>query len=330
MLLAVEGLVADQAVLDLLDMCTEDRLDAAFAEQRPGPQLARGLKSLILEDHPVDPEVAELGLVGQVDQPRPVPNPGLAQFVIDVEDVLERGALAGTGPVTHPDHQGLLFAGGEPLDDVPQPGRRLEGVVSGADGDGVTVGAEARRGLEPKAWAGGVDEVVVAQSTGGACPALAGVLDVDRAAGIVDVTVRSDRDGLGLPEVDALAVVDGLQREDDVFLAELPDPDPDVGGDPIPPRVGRDDRDGVLLAQAATPEEPRQMQGGGVSGDPGTKNDDVGHSWFPSQWELMSTCTRGGIARGFGPLLHPHVRTFAPVPTGRCGEHFKCDWCNHD
>lgn len=98
-MVAVEGFVVHLARLDLLDMSTEDGFDATLAEQRCRPDLAAGLEALLLEGHAVDAEIAQRGFVGQVDQSGEVANAGLAQFVVDVEDVLKGCAFTGARAV---------------------------------------------------------------------------------------------------------------------------------------------------------------------------------------------------------------------------------------
>jgi len=70
-----------------------------------------------LVDHPVlgegkstDAEVTEFILVGQLDDVGQVPHAGLAYLVLDVERVLERRALAGAGPMPHPNDEYLMLA----------------------------------------------------------------------------------------------------------------------------------------------------------------------------------------------------------------------------
>ena len=159
---AVEGLVEELALLDPLDVGAEDRADAALTEQRLGPGLAGGQEAALAEDHAADAEVAELVLVGQVDDLGQVAHPGRAELVLDVEGVLECCSLAGAGAVAHADDQPLRLAGAEPVDDLVERGRGLDGVTGGADRPGVAVRSEAGCGLEVELGAGRVDQVVVA------------------------------------------------------------------------------------------------------------------------------------------------------------------------
>ena len=107
--------------------------------------LRGGLEALLGEGQPADAEVAELVLVGQVDDVGQVAHAGLAQLVLDVEGVLEGRALAGAGAVAHADDEGLALALLHACSiDACERGRGLDGVTGGAHRVGVAVGTEAR------------------------------------------------------------------------------------------------------------------------------------------------------------------------------------------
>ena len=147
-------------------------------------------------------------------------------------------------------HQRLALARLQPLDGGPQRGGRLDGVVGGADAHGVpTMGAEAGGGPELQLRPGGVDQVVVADPFALPGGGRGGVLHVDGALAGQLVAPGPDGGGPGLDEPDALLLVDGREREHHLLLVHLPDPHPDVAGDPVPLRVRRHDRDGVFLAE---------------------------------------------------------------------------------
>jgi len=251
----------------------QDGLHVALSEQGTGPQLGGGLEAALLEGHAVDAEITQLGLVGEVDQPRAIADACLAQLVVHVEHVLERRPLAGAGAVPHAHHQGLLLAGLQPFDGGAQRGRRLDGVVGRADADGVpAVRAETGGGPELQLRPGGVDQVVVADPFALPGGGRGGVLHVDGALAGQLVATGPDGGGLGLDEPDALLLVDGRKREHHLFLLHLAHAHPDVAGDPVPLRVRRHHRDGVAARQQAG-----QVQGGGVAGNAGPENHDVSH-----------------------------------------------------
>ena len=173
----VQGLVVDLARFDPLDVSAQDRLHPALAEQRLGPDLAGGQEALLPEHHPADAEVAQLVLVAQVDDVGQVPQPAGAQFVLDVEGVLERGALAGAHPVPDPDDQGLPLPGAQLADHPVECPRRLHRVPGSAHRQRVPVRSQPRGGGEVQLRPGGVDQVVVAQPLLLTLPAGKGVLD---------------------------------------------------------------------------------------------------------------------------------------------------------
>ena len=108
------------------------------------------------------------------------------------------------------------------------PAAASHGVVGGAHRDGVAVGAEARRGLEPQARAGGVDEVVVAEPLR-SCPPCPGRCTRCRPRPGRSSTSPSGRIATALACRKMMPFGRRRrQREDDVLLVELPDPDPDV------------------------------------------------------------------------------------------------------
>ena len=100
----------NDAFLDARDVGPGDRPDPTLPEERLGPQFRGRLESLLGEGQPTDAEVAEVVLVGQVDDVGQVPHAGQAHLVLHVERVLEGCALTGAGPVPHPDDEDLTFA----------------------------------------------------------------------------------------------------------------------------------------------------------------------------------------------------------------------------
>ena len=136
---AVQLLVVDDALLDAGHVRPGDGPDAPLAEEGLGPQLRGGLESLLGERQPTDAEVAQLVLVGQVDDVGQVAHPGLAYLVLDVEGVLEGCALARARPVAHADDQGLVLALLHLGDRCLQRGRRLGGMARGAHREGVAI-----------------------------------------------------------------------------------------------------------------------------------------------------------------------------------------------
>lgn len=287
---AVQGLVVDQPVLDLRHVRAENGLHTTLTEQRARPQFASGLEALLVEHHAAHAEVAQRGFVGEVDHPGQVADAGFAQFVVDVEDVLEGRPLTGAGAVPHADHEGLRGAGLEHLDHLAQPVVGLDGMIGGAHALGEPARAHPLGGLEPQPRPGRVDQVVVAQPFGGSGLLRRGVLDVDPAARIVAVTPRVKCDRLGLFEPDALAGIHRGQREDHVLLGHFTDADPDVRRNPVPLRVRRDHGDAVFAAQQSAQVQRRRM-----ARHPRTQNDDLGHH-YPSrrQHRLRFEHTHGG------------------------------------
>ena len=107
---AVQLFVVDDALFDTGHVCPGDGPDAPLAEEGLGPQLGGRLEPLLGERQPPDAEVAQLVLVGEVDDVGQVAHTGLAHLVLDVEGVLEGRPLARARPVAHADDQGLVLA----------------------------------------------------------------------------------------------------------------------------------------------------------------------------------------------------------------------------
>ena len=262
----------DDALVDLVHVSAEDRLDAALLVERLGPQLARRDEAALLEVQPTDAEVAELVLVGEVDDLGVGPNTARPELVFDVEGVLERGAFARARAVADTDHEGLLLAGLELGDDLFELACCFLGMAIRADRHRVPVRSESGGRGEVELGPRRVDEVVVLDLLD--LPGLARrrVLHRDESAAARLIPLWVDGYGLGLTEIDTLLRVDGSQREGDLIRRHPPHADPDVGRDPVPLGVRRHDDD---LMRAV--ELPAQMQSRGVAGDSGTKDDDASH-----------------------------------------------------
>ena len=123
---------------------------------------------------------------------------------------------------------------------------------------------------------GRVDEEVVLQLRDLALALRVGVSHRDVRAREVGAAVAVQFGRERLVELDALAPVDGGEGEGHLLGGHLADADPDVRGDPVPLRVGRDDDDVVLLAEHAP-----QVQGGGVAGNAGPQDDGATHGIPP-------------------------------------------------
>ena len=184
-------------------------------------------------------------------------------------------------------HQRLALARLQPLDGGPQRGGRLDGVVGGADAHGVpTMGAEAGGGPELQLRPGGVDQEVVADAFRPSGLVTGRVLDVDPGAIRRLVAAGMDGRGLRLDEPDALLLVDGRKREHHLFLGHLPDPHPDVAGDPVPLRV-RGHHDHIVgCSQLAL-----SVQGRRVPRNPRTEYDDPSHDAISPSTVTTASCS---------------------------------------
>jgi hypothetical protein len=225
-----------------------------------------------------DPEVAELELVGEVDDLGELTNSRGPQLVVDIEDVLEGRALTRARAMAHADNEGLTASGPQHLDDLGERSGRLGRVPGGADRPRVaTIGPQALGGPEVQPRSGGVDEIVVPEPSLLADARRVGVDNIDGTARVLRVTLGPDRDGLRLMVLDAFAAVDRRQREDDLLGRHPPHADPDVRRDPVPVGVRRHDNDVMVPAELAA-----QMQRRRMSGDSCAEDDDPGHVLPPS------------------------------------------------
>ena len=84
-----------------------------------------------------------------------------AEGELEVDDVLQGGALAGAGAVPNSDEEALPLAAAHPLDQLGESRRGLRGVLGGADRERVAVGAEPFGLVEAQLRAGRVDQEVV-------------------------------------------------------------------------------------------------------------------------------------------------------------------------
>ena len=119
----------DDSLLDARYVGPGDRSDPSLPEQGFCPELRRRLEPLLGEGQPTDAEVTEFVLVGQIDDVGQLPDTGLAHLVLHVERVLEGRALAGAGPVPHPDDEDLAFAPLHPGDRPLKRRRRVDGMA---------------------------------------------------------------------------------------------------------------------------------------------------------------------------------------------------------
>ena len=275
---AVQLLVVHDALFDAGDVGTGNGPDPPLAEQRLGPQLRRGLEALLGEGEPAHAEIAELVLVGQVHDVGQVAHPGLAYLVLDVEGVLEGGALARACPVAHAHDQGLLLALLHLGDRCLECGGCLDSVARGAHGLRVAVRTQAWRGPEVELGSGGVDQVVVGQFAvlTRAIRIRIGQLDI---GGVVRrIALGVDGRGQGLLVADPFALVDRSELERHLLGLHLADADPDVGWDPVPLRVRGDHQHLV-----GPLEHPREVEGGSMAGDPSAQDYDSCHVTPPSR-----------------------------------------------
>ena len=102
---AVERLVEHAVGLDLVDVGAGDPVDPALGEQRGVEDAARGDVAAPLKVHAAHAEVAELVLVRDPGDLGAVAHAAVSQLELEVDDVLERGALAGAGAVTDADQE---------------------------------------------------------------------------------------------------------------------------------------------------------------------------------------------------------------------------------
>ncbi len=257
----VEGFVVDEPRLDLVRMCSDDRLHATLRVERFGQDLGVGLESVLHERHAVDAEVAKLGFVGEEDDVGHVANTVLVEHVFHVERVFKGCTFTGACAVTGADDERLTLA------TLHLRNARLEllgsmhGMRSRAHGDGVTiVRAEAGGRVEIQFGPGRVDEEVVRDRLGLTLAGGRRVDDVDVGLLVLCVALRMDGYGLRLRELDLLALVDGRERKHHLRFGHVARTDPDVRRDPIPLRIRRHDMNSVLLA-----DQPLEMERGGVA-----------------------------------------------------------------
>ena len=152
--------------------------------------------------------------------------------------------------------------------------RRLDGVTGRADRPRVAIGAEPGRRTEVELRPGGVDEVVVLEVGDLALAGRIGVAHRHVRARQLGAALAVQLDRERLVELDALALVDGCERERHLLDGHLADADPDVRRDPVPLRVRCDHDDVVLLADHAA-----QVQRGGVAGDACAEDDGASHGY---------------------------------------------------
>ena len=251
--------------------------------------------------HAAHAEVTELVLVGDPGDLSPVAHLACAQLELEVDDVLEGGALAGAGAVSDADEEALALAATHPLDQLVERRRRLRGVVGCADGEAVAVRAETLGLVEAQLRTGRVDQEVVRDSLR---RAVRRRLDQHVRGRVAAVSLGVDLPRCGLDELDPVAFVDRSEREHDLGGLHQPDADPDVGRNPVVVRLGRDDRDAVAAA-----EPPARERGGGVAGNSGAENDDPRHVTGPF---IVGSCATAGGA----PSVDPRTGA-APVPPPR-------------
>jgi len=224
---AVELVVVDDPLVDAGHRSTGDRLDAAFAVQGLGPQLAGGAEAVLFELHPSHAEVAQLVLVGEAGQLDLVAHPRRTQLVVHVEGVLKRGTLARAGPVAHADDDPLGLAGLAGFSDLAQLGvRRVRGGAHGHVVSGVQ--AKTRGRAVVQFGARRVDDVVVAEFLGPACLLRRRVLDLDGSSAVVGIALGPQGERLGLNETNVLLGIDGGERKDHIVRGHLANAHPNI------------------------------------------------------------------------------------------------------
>ena len=206
---SVQGLVPDPVLVHLLHMGAGDPVDAALGEQRLGEQAARHDVAAALELHAAHAEVAELVLVRDPDDLRLVPHLARPQLELQIHRVLERRSLTGAGAVADADQEALPLAAAHPLHRLVQRGGGRDGVLGRAHGQAVVLRAESLGLVEAEPWPGGVDQEVIRNLLRATGHRLGD--DIGRRAGGVALGVNLA--GPGLLELDAVALVDGRERE---------------------------------------------------------------------------------------------------------------------
>jgi hypothetical protein len=207
--------------------------------QRFGKGLAVGDVAAALDMHAAHAEVAQLVFVADPDDARHVAHAGLAQNMIHVVDIFERGALAGAHAVARADDDGFAFAGFQGVDDVLEFCIGFQRVTCGAHGYRMAVfrtqpGGRAKIQFRP----GGIHQVIVSDFFLHTGLARTRVFDGHERGRNFGIAFRIDRQCLGLAKIHpGLAVYLG-QVEGDFFLFHLPDTHPDIGGYPVPFGVG--------------------------------------------------------------------------------------------
>ena len=114
--------------------------------------------------HAAHAEVAELVLVGDPGDLGAVAHAAVAQLELEVDDVLERGALARAGAMADADQEAALLPAAHPLDLLIERRRGLRRVLRQADRQAVAaVGPEPLGLVEAQRRPGRVDQEVVAR-----------------------------------------------------------------------------------------------------------------------------------------------------------------------
>ena len=178
--------------------------------------------------HAAHAEVAELVLVGDPDDLGPVAHLAGAQLELEVDDVLEGGALAGAGAVADTDEEAFALPAAHPVDQLVERRRGLRRVLRRADREAVAaLRAEALGLVEAQLRAGRVDQEVVRD------PPRRPVrrrLDRHVRSRVAAVSFRVDLPRRRLDELDPVPLVDRRERERHLGGLHQPDADPDVGG----------------------------------------------------------------------------------------------------
>ena len=273
-LASVERLVEDTVGLDLLNVGAGDPVDPALGEQRGVEDAARRDVAAALQVHAAHAEVAELVLVRDPGDLGFVAHAAVAQLELEVDDVLERRALAGAGAVADADQEAPALALAHPLDLLGQRRRGLRRVPREADREAVpAIGAEALGLVEAQRRPGRVDQEVVRHPGDRAV----GRLRRDVRGRVVAVALRMDLPRGGQHELDPGAFVDRGQGEGHLRRLHQPDADPDVRGHPVVVRPRRDHRHRVAApsqlranAAAVCPEIPAPSTTTRLTPTPGT------------------------------------------------------------
>ncbi len=252
----------DLARLDLGDGRAGDPFHAALDHQGFGEDLAARDVAAAMDMDAAHPEVAELVLVADPNEPRLVADTRLAQRMVDVVDVFEGRPLAGTHAMPGADDKGPGRAGLHLRDHFLQMFVGLLRMVRGADREAIaTVRPEARGRTEVQLGAGRVDQIVVFDRIGLAESGRVRVFDRDIGRSMRGAALGMDRDRTRLSKIDAELLVDRRQIEGHLLFGHLPDADPDVGRDPVPLRLGRNDGNRMRLAEPFPEISSNRMPG---------------------------------------------------------------------